>query len=379
MIPLIDLKQQQARIRPELDAAIAKVLDHGRYIMGPEVQELEEQLAAFAGTEHCIACSSGTDALLLPLMAWGIGPGDAVFTTPFTFFATVEVIALLGASPVFVDIDPDTYNIDPAKLAEAVRRIKQEGDLTARAIIPIDLFGLPADYDAIESIAKEHGLLILEDACQAFGSERGAKRAPGFGHAGATSFFPAKPLGCYGDGGAAFTDDEGLAATMRSIRVHGQGSDKYSNVRIGLNARMDTLQAAILIEKLRIYDEELDARQFVAQQYAEALKGISAVKLPVVPTGDRLAWAQFSILIDHSNEARAALKEEGIPTAVYYERPLHLLDAFAHLGHSQGSFPISESTSRRIVSLPFHPYIRPDVIDQVAKALTEVTNRGKSR
>ncbi|MBT3190943.1 MAG: DegT/DnrJ/EryC1/StrS family aminotransferase, partial [Verrucomicrobia bacterium] len=325
MIPFVDLEKQQERIRPQIEAAVRRVLDHGQYIMGPEVQELEEQLAEIAGVKHCVSCSSGTDALLLPLMAKGVGPGDAVFTTPFSFIAAAEVIALTGATPVFVDIDPDTYNIEPAKLADAIVETKREGALIPKAIVPVDLFGLPADYDQILPIAKDHDLFVLEDAAQAFAAEHRGQRAPSLGHAGATSFFPAKPLGCYGDGGAAFTDDDKLAEIMRSIRIHGKGADKYSNVRVGLNARMDTLQAAILLEKLAIYPEELAMRNGVADRYIDALRHVNGLKLPIIPDGHRSVWAQFSVQSEHREEIQAHLKSAGIPTAVYYVCPLHLL------------------------------------------------------
>ncbi len=372
MIPFIDLAKQQERLRPRLNAAISRVLDHGQYIMGPEVQALEEKLAAAVDVKHCISCSSGTDALLLPLMAKGIGPGDAVFTTPFTFIATGEVIALTGATPVFVDIDPDTYNLDPEQLSEAIANTEQEGKLRPKAIIPVDLFGLPADYDALLPIAEKHNLFLLEDAAQAFSAEYKGQRAPSLGHAGATSFFPAKPLGCYGDGGAAFTNDDELAETMRSIRIHGKGRDKYNNVRVGLNARMDTLQAAVLVEKLAIYPEELAMRNGVANGYLEELGVIDGLKLPAMPEGCRSVWAQFSVQSEQRETIQAHLKSAGIPTAVYYVRPLHLLEAFHGLGYEEGQFPVSEAVSRLIFSLPFHPYLSHDTILRIAGVIRGV-------
>jgi len=372
MIPFIDLKAQQDRIRPQLEAAIGRVLDHGEYIMGPEVKELEEKLAAFIGSKDCISCSSGTDALLMALMAYGVGPGDAVFTTPFTFIATAEVISLLGATPVFVDIDSDTYNIDPVKLKVTIDRTFAEDKLKPRGIIPVDLFGLPADYDSIMPMAQAHGLFVLQDAAQSFGAEYHGRKCPTLGHVGATSFFPAKPLGCYGDGGAVFTNDDGLAEIMRSIRVHGKGADKYNNVRIGLNGRMDTLQAAIVVEKLRIFPEEIELRQEVARSYAERLPQVVLdAKLQYVPAGSRSVYAQFCVELDHRSEVQAALKRQGIPTAIYYPQPLHLLTAFSSLGYREGDMPVTESAAERIFALPMHPYLTKQDIDFIVGAMAE--------
>jgi UDP-2-acetamido-2-deoxy-ribo-hexuluronate aminotransferase len=286
---LIDLGAQQELIRDSLDKRIRGVLAHGQYIMGPEVKELETRLADFAGTKHAIGCSSGTDALLIALMAYGVGPGDAIFTTPFTFIATAEVIALLGATPVFADIDPRTFNIDPKKLIEAIERTPANGMLKPKGIIPVDLFGLAAEYEEIMSLAAEYGMFVLEDAAQSFGAIYKGKRAPSLGHVGATSFFPAKPLGCYGDGGAIFTDDDELAATMRSIILHGKGSHKYENIRIGVNGRLDTLQAAILLAKVEVFEKELENRQRVAERYSAGLQGM--VEVPSIPEGTVSAWA----------------------------------------------------------------------------------------
>jgi UDP-2-acetamido-2-deoxy-ribo-hexuluronate aminotransferase len=389
----IDLKVQQDRIRPQIDAAIKRVLDHGAYIMGPEVAELERMLAEYVGVRHAIGCASGTDALLLPLMAYGVGPGDAVFTTPFTFFATCEMIALTGATPVFVDIDPVTFNIDPVKLEEAIERlatsnaqsaqnddprspINDQRKLTPKGIIPVDLFGLPADYAPIMEIAEKYGLFVLEDAAQAFGAEYHGRRAPGLAHVGATSFFPAKPLGCYGDGGAVFTDDDALAEKMRSLLVHGKGADKYNNVRIGLNARLDTLQAAILIEKLKIYPEETELRQTVSVHYtAELNSGNIGVIAPQVPEGLRSVWAQYTIRCKEQKERdalQARLKEEGIPSMVYYVKPMHLLDAMSYLGHQEGDFPHAEHAALTVLSLPFYPYLGRDAVERVAQAVVRL-------
>jgi len=365
----IDLGAQQKRIRPQLDAAIARVFDHGKYIMGPEVKVLEAALSSFVGAKHCITCSSGTDALLMGLMAYGVGPGDAVFTTPFTFISTAEVISLLGATPVFVDIDPNTYNIDPEKLAEVLDGVKNEGTLAPKGIIPVDLFGLPADYGEILPFAEKHGLFVLQDAAQAFGAEYKGKRCPTHGHIGATSFFPAKPLGCYGDGGAVFTENDDLAEIMRSIRVHGKGVDKYNSVRIGLNGRMDTLQAAIVLEKLKIYEEEVDLRQNVAQRYRERLGGW---KLQAIPNSCTSVYAQFCLESDRRAEVMHALKAEGIPSVIYYVKPLHLLDAFKDLDHTVGQYPCAEAASDNIFSLPMHPYLREDQQDAIMQIVNEL-------
>jgi dTDP-4-amino-4,6-dideoxygalactose transaminase len=367
----IDLAAQQRRISEKLNANIAGVLAHGQYINGPEVRDLEKTLAAYVGAKHAVGCASGTDALLMALMALEIGPGDAVFTTPFTFVATAEVISLLGATPVFVDTDPVTFNIDPAKLALAIQAVKANdrslhplpltphaSPLRPRAVIPVDLFGLPADYDAIGTVAARHGLAVIEDAAQSFGGEYRSGKACAFGDIACTSFFPAKPLGCYGDGGMCFTDDDRFVEVLRSIRVHGQGSDKYENIRIGINGRLDTLQAAILLAKFAIFPEEIDLRQEVARRYNELLAG--SVTTPEIPEGCKSAWAQYSILVRDSAERSdlmAKLKEAGIPTAIYYPKPLHRQKAFAGLGYREGDFPVSEDCARRIFSLPMHPYL----------------------
>ena len=388
MIPFIDLKAQQERIRPQIEARIKKVLDHCQYIMGPEIEELEEKLTEFTGAKHAITCSSGTDALLMTLMAWGVGPGDAVFTTPFTFIATAEVISLLGATPVFVDIDPRTFNINPAKLELAIQAIKandpsiypipisspftSHSSLSPKAIIPVDLFGLPADYDAIMIIAGEDDLHVLADAAQSFGAEYKGRKVGTLGHATATSFFPAKPLGCYGDGGAVFTNDDELAEKLTSIRVHGKGTDKYDNIRIGLNARMDTLQAAILLPKMEIFPEELDARQKVAQAYSQHLIAHgSLLTVPYIPNDYTSAWAQYSIISNKKEEIQNRLKNSGIPSVVYYPKPLHLQTAFTDLRYKSRDFPVAERTAENIFSLPMHPYIKPEHIDLIVLALQD--------
>lgn len=366
-IPFIDLKKQYQLVEKDIKAAVNKVLDHGQYIMGPEVAELEEALSKYIGVKHAIGCSSGTEALLMPLLAYDIGPGDAVFTTPFTFIATAEVISFFRATPVFVDIDPVTYNIDPALLKEAIQTVKKEGKLRPRVILPVDLFGLPADYDAINAIAEEDGLIVLEDAAQSFGASYKGRMACSLGHTAATSFFPAKPLGCYGDGGAIFTNDDDMVEKLRSIRVHGQGQDKYQNVRLGLNGRLDTIQAAILLIKLALFPKEMEKRQQVAAQYNQRLAGL--VVTPKIPDGYVSCWAQYSILSDRRDLCRAKLQEAGIPTAIYYPIPLHLQGAFADLGYKRGDFPLSEATADKIFSLPFHPYLVESEVDQITDVI----------
>ncbi len=363
---------QLDRIRPQIEKRIQNVLDHGKYILGPEIRELEDKLADFANVKHAITCSSGTDALLMPLMAYDIGPGDAVFTTPFTFIATAEVIALSGAVPVFVDIDCQTFNIDPEKLDDAITKIKSEGKLMPRGIIPVDLFGLPADYDAITPIADKHAMFVLEDAAQSFGGLYKGRSVGSLGHVAATSFFPAKPLGCYGDGGAVFTNDTNLAEKLESIRVHGKGSDKYDNIRIGLNARFDTIQAAILLEKLAIFPDEIMARNRIAAEYTESISNLSFLKPPAIPRQCTSAWAQYSVLADNRADIQGELKKSGIPSVIYYPKPLHLQTAFSFLNHKEGEFPISESTARKIFSLPMHPYLSDSEIRRIVSALNSI-------
>ena len=366
----IDLKTQQKRIRNNLESRLRVVLDHGKYIMGPEVFELEEKLAAYVGVKHCISCSSGTDALLIPLLAKGIGVGDAIITTPFTYIATAEVIALVGATPIFVDIYPETYNLNPEGIEDAIKQAKSKG-LSPKAIIPVDLFGLPARYRMIEEIAKKHNLFILEDAAQGFGGEIGGKRAGSFGDVSSTSFFPAKPLGCYGDGGAIFTNDDELVNLMRSVRVHGSGEDKYDNVRIGINGRLDTIQAAILLEKLSIFDaDEVDLRNKVADYYKQNLN--NDLKSPFVPKNYKSSWAQFSILAESSEEREEImfkLKENDIPSMIYYRIPLHLQKVFKTLGYEIGDFPVSEDIANRIFSIPMHPYLSNKDQDKIIRVL----------
>lgn len=362
----IDLKTQYEQIKELVKSNIEGVLNHGRYIFGPEIIELEQKLAKFCGVKHCVCCSSGTDALLMPLMAWNICPGDAVFTSPFTFIATAEVIKLLGATPVFADIDEKTFNLDPKKLEEKIIEVKNEGKLLPKAIIPVDLFGQCADYNEIETIAKKYGLLVLEDAAQGFGAMYQGKRSCSFGDVAATSFFPAKPLGCYGDGGAIFTNDDNLLETLLSIRVHGQGTDKYTNVRIGINGRMDSIQAGVLLAKMTIFEKEIEMRQSVAQKYSDLLK--LKVMVPFIEEHNKSVWAQYSVLAEseqHRAEIMKNLADGGVPTAIYYPIPLHLQIAFADYGGKAGDYPLSEAIAQRIFSLPFHPYLKDEEIEKV--------------
>ena len=368
----IDLKAQQNRIRKKIEKRIQNVLEHGKYIMGPEVFELEEKLAEYVGVKHCISCSSGTDALLIPLIAKGIGPGYGVLTTPFTFIATAEVIALLGATPIFVDIYSETFNMDPAGIKDAVNHANEKR-LNPKAIIPVDLFGLPARYRLIEEQAKKFDLLVLEDAAQGFGGAIRGKKAGSFGHAAATSFFPAKPLGCYGDGGAVFTNDDELADIMRSIRIHGDGADKCDNVRLGLNGRLDTIQAAILLEKLAIFDEEIISRNKVADYYSSNINGI--IKTPLIPDGYLSSWAQYSVILPEDLERQSLmnqLKSKDIPSMVYYRIPLHLQNVFNELGYKRGDFPVSENISNSILSLPMHPYLDSEQQNHVLDVIEKV-------
>lgn len=372
-----DLKRQYQVLKPQMDAAMLEVAENCNFISGKQVTELEQQLAEYVGVKHCVTCGNGTDALTLVMMAWDIKAGDAVFVPTFTFFASAEVVAFEGATPVFVDVDERTFNVDPVKLEEAIEQVKKEGKLNPRAVIAVDLFGQPADYTKIEEICKKHGLLLLEDGAQGFGGKIGDRTACSFGDAAATSFFPAKPLGCYGDGGAVFTNDDEMADYMRSIRVHGKSSaDKYDNLRIGLNSRLDTIQAAVLKVKLQAFkDHELESVNRAAKLYDEYLGNV--VKTPVVPEGFYSSWAQYTLILD-SKEQRThlqkELKEQGIPTMVYYPKPMHLQGAFADLGYKKGNFPVAESLCERVLSLPMHPYLNEEDIRFVANAVKAALN-----
>lgn len=367
-----DLKRQYQVLKPQMDAAMLEVAQNCNFIGGAQVTQLEKQLAEYVGVKHCITCGNGTDALSMVMMAWGIQKGDAVFVPAFTFFASAEVIAFEGATPVFVDVEESTFNMDAEKLDEAITRVEQQGELKPRAVIAVDLFGQPADYPRIEAVCKKHGLLLLEDGAQGFGGRIGERRACSFGDAATTSFFPAKPLGCYGDGGAVFTNDDETAEYLRSIRVHGKSSaGKYDNVRIGWNSRLDTIQAAVLLVKLEAFCRtELEAVNRAAQVYDERLS--DEVRTPKVPDGFYSSWAQYTLILDSSSQRehlQKYLKEQGIPTMVYYPKPMHLQTAFAELGYQKGNFPVSESLCERVVSLPMHPYLDESDIHFVSNAV----------
>ncbi len=356
-----DLKKQYEVLRPQMDTAITKALTQAHYISGPQVRQLEEQLAEYVGAKHCITCANGTDALTLALKAWDVGPGDAVFVPDFTFFASGECPAAEGAVCVFVDVKEDTFNLDPDKLEEAILTVKKEGKYTPRIVIAVDLFGQPADYDRIRPICQKYGLLLLEDGAQGFGGTIRGKRACSFGDISTTSFFPAKPLGCYGDGGAVFTDNDEWAAFIRSLSVHGKdGGDKYNNIRIGMNSRLDTLQAAILEVKLRAFKEyELDAVNQVAGWYDEALQG-SGLILPKLKEGHTSSWAQYTVRLPETldrTELQAKLKQQGIPTMIYYPKPLHLQGAFAGTYSAYADCPVTEQLCKTVLSLPMGPYL----------------------
>ncbi|MBA4788931.1 MAG: DegT/DnrJ/EryC1/StrS family aminotransferase [Rhizobiales bacterium] len=365
-IPFIDVATQRARLGARIDRAVGAVLESCRFINGPEVSILEEQLAAFAGAKHAIACSSGTDALAMLLMAWGIGKGDAVFCPAFTFCATAEVVPWVGATPVFVDVKPDTFNMDADSLDRAVAVAKAAG-LSPKVVIPVDLFGQAADYDAILPVAQKHGLKVLCDTAQGFGAEWHGRRTGSIGDASATSFFPAKPLGCYGDGGAVFTDDDALVPVLKSVREHGQGVDKYENVRIGMTARLDTIQAAVLIEKLDIFPDEIAARARIAARYNTLLADVAIV--PALAEGATSTWAQYTIrLAPGRRDALAdALRKEGVPTAVYYRIPMHKQPAYASFPGD--SLPVSEALCAEVISLPMHAYLDDATQDRIVAAV----------
>lgn len=369
-IDFIDLTAQQRKLRPKIENNIHKVLRHGQYIMGPEVLELEEKLAAYVGVKHCISASSGTDTLLIALMALGIGPGDEVITSPFTFIATGEMIALTGAKPVLVDIDPRTYNIDPNLIEVAITP-------RTKAIMPVSLYGQCADFDAINAIAEKYNLPVIEDGAQSFGATYNGRRSCGLSTIGSTSFFPSKPLGCYGDGGALFTDDDGLATKMRQIRAHGQDR-RYHHPRIGINGRMDTLQAAVVLAKLEIFDEEVAARARIGSRYTELLNNQSpntdhktSIITPYIATDNSSVYAQYTVQVENRSDVQKKLGEFGVPTVVHYPVPLHLQPVFAGLGQGKGSFPVAEAASDRVMSLPMHPYIMEETIQRIVSIFSD--------
>jgi dTDP-4-amino-4,6-dideoxygalactose transaminase len=366
-IAFIDLQAQRRRLGAPLEAAIKAAVEGGQWILGPQVAQFERDIAQWAGVKHAIACANGTDALLLILRAWGIGPGDAVFVPAFTFAASAEVVALAGAVPVFVDVLSDTFNMDPASLETAIALVKKDGALKAKAVMPVDLFGQPADYHALAPIVRREGLKLLCDTAQGFGGLWDGKRAGSIGDAAATSFFPAKPLGCYGDGGACFTNDDALKDTLLSLRMHGQGSDRYEHVRVGMNSRLDTIQAAILIEKLKIFDDEIEKRNLVARRYNDAFAGSNRIKTPVVIEGAVSTWAQYTLQVADRAKFQAGLKDKGVPTAVYYPIPLSRQRAYA--AYPSAPTPVSEALSGHVVSLPMHPYLEPATQDRVIAAV----------
>ena len=387
-----DLKLQYRVLQQDMDRAILEAVAGGTYIMGPQVKELEKQLAEYVGVKHCLTCANGTDALTLALKAWGVGPGDAVFVPDFTFFSSAEVVPLEGATPVFVDVCEETFNLDAADLERAVREVLADGRLRPRVVVAVDLFGLPADYRAVRAVADRYGLLVLEDGAQGFGGTIYGKCACSFGDIATTSFFPAKPLGCYGDGGAVFTDNDEWAALVGSYRVHGKGSFKYDNVRIGLNSRLDTVQAAVLQVKLKAFaDYELDAVNAAAEHYTELLAGLAT---PAIPEGFRSSWAQYTVRFasrEQRDAVQEALKAEGIPAMVYYPKPLHrqaaFTDSFALLGmtslcHSEEAesrrrnlCPVATSLCERVLSLPMHPYLTHIEISKVCSVIRRALRR----
>jgi dTDP-4-amino-4,6-dideoxygalactose transaminase len=368
-IPFIDLSAQRQRLGTSLEDAVNRVMAHCQFINGPEVGQLEAELARYSGAKHVVTCASGTDALLMVLMAKEIGPGDAVLCPTFTFCATAEAVALTGATPVLVDVDDVTFNIDVASLKRGIATARQCG-LKPRAVIPVDLFGQPADYDAILPLAESEGLFVLDDAAQGFGASYKGRRLGTFGLATATSFFPAKPLGCFGDGGAIFTDDAALAERLRSVRIHGQGSDKYDNIRLGLTARLDTMQAAILIEKLKIFEDEIAARDRVARRYGDGLGNV--VTVPRLAENCTSVWAQYTIRVPGRRDALARqLQAAGIPTAIYYQKSLHQQTAYRHFPVAEGGMPVSERLSQDVISLPMHAYLDPATQDRIIKAVRD--------
>ena len=370
-IPFVDLRTQHARLEEQIEQRMSRVLQHGQYIMGPEVAELEEALAAFADAKLSVGVANGTDALHIALMAEEIGPGDAVFLPSFTFTATAEVVLLRGAEPVFCDVDGRTFNLDPADLTAKIEKIRADGRLRPRAVIAVDLFGLPADYLALSEICHRSRLFLLADGAQSFGGILNDHRVGKLAPVTATSFFPAKPLGCYGDGGALITDDQERVTLYRSIRAHGKGKNKYDIDRVGLNSRLDTIQAAILLAKLSIFQDELIARNKVAAMYTERLADV--VTTPVTGKYSQSAWAQYAILLNERDNIASSLKERGVPTAIYYPRPMHLQPAYKRYGDGKGSLPISEALSEEILCLPMHPYLTEATVDFICSKICELS------
>lgn len=367
MIPFIDLAAQRARIKDRLDGLIDKVINEGRYILGPEVVELEEQLKSFGQAPHALACANGTDALVLPLMAWGLRTGHAVFVPSFTFASTAEVVPWMGASPIFVDVDPDTYCMDPASLSAAIEKVKADGELTPFAVIAVDLFGQPADYPAISEIVRSHDLKLIADSAQGFGCTLNGHHPIHWADVTTISFYPAKPLGCYGDGGALLCKDEVDYELMKSLHVHGEGKERYEYARIGMNSRLDTIQAAVLLAKLEIFEDEIKVRNEAADRYAEGFGDV--VKPHQVIDGGVSVWAQCTIEVDDRDGFRKALAEQGVPTAVYYPIPLHMHEPYARFPLTPGGLPVTEAAAKRVVSLPMDGYLDGDRQDRVIKAV----------
>ena len=370
-----DLKKQYEVLKTDIDKAIAEAIDSSRFISGPQVKELETQIAEYVGVKHCVSCGNGTDAITLAMMAWGIGEGDAVFVPDFTFFSSGECPAIVGATPIFVDVDQKTFNLDPIKLEHAIQTILNEGEYTPKAVVAVDLFGLPADFPAIKAICEKYGLLLLEDGAQGFGSSINGKMACSFGDIATTSFFPAKPLGCYGDGGAIFTDNDEWAALLRSLTVHGKsGNDKYNNIRIGMNSRLDTIQAAILMPKFKAFREyEIDAVNHAADKYTELLAD-SGLVTPFIPEGYVSSWAQYTVqLSDSINRAKLIeyLKSKGIPSMVYYAKPMHLQGAFEGTKSAIADCPVTDNLCKTVLSLPMHPYLKDDEIREICDCILE--------
>ncbi|MFM8608584.1 MAG: DegT/DnrJ/EryC1/StrS family aminotransferase [Hyphomicrobiales bacterium] len=370
-LPFIDLQAQRARIGDAIDAGLLRVAAHGQYIMGPEVKSLEEDLKNFCGAKHCITVANGTEALAMPLMAKHVRPGEAILVPSFTFAATAEVVAWLGATPIFVDVDQDTFTLAIESFEAGIEKANVLG-LKPVAVIPVDLFGQAADYDLIEQVAAAHGLWVMSDAAQSFGGAYKSRKIGTIGHVTATSFFPSKPLGCYGDGGAIFTDNDEMATILKSFRVHGQGSDKYDNIRIGLNARLDTMQAAVLLEKLKILDDEIKARNEVAARYSSALADY--VPVPLIVEGHYSAWAQYTIRVPAQKRSAimAALKEQGVPTMIYYPKPLHRQTAYRDFPVAGNGLPVSERLADEVLSLPMHPYLDQATQDRIVTTLIAI-------
>ena len=370
----IDIAAQQRRLKPAIDTAIADVLAHGQYVLGPEVGMFESELAAFAGAKHAVGCANGTDAILLPLMAWGVGPGDAVFCPSFTYCATAEVVALAGATPVFVDVERSTYNMDAGSLARAVAEVRQRGELVPRAVIAVDLFGQSADYPALSEVTREHGLKLVSDCAQGFGTTLDGHGPLHWADVQTTSFFPAKPLGAYGDGGAVLLDDGDMDGVLRSLRMHGAGETKYDNVRVGLNSRLDTLQAAILRPKLEVFADEIERRGRIAERYNSELKGI-VERVPHVSSGVVSTWAQYTVEVAEPDALQAALRERGVPSARYYPVPIHRQTAYQGCPIGGNGLPNTESAMERVISLPMHAYLEPGDQDRVVEAVRDSLRR----